>query len=154
MEWWWQIPHWQIWVWAVRIFMGLSQLKLKHWIHESFFTDGKIGVSGLKALSGMLMANDTLLNLDLGSIHWKLNKNTMTYHRLEFIQTGNEPGTEGIGALSEALKFNTRVRELDLRSKRNAIKVLTVFAFTTVEKQCRERNWSFWNCNTLWNVEE
>lgn len=67
----------------------------------------------------------------------------MTYHRLEFIQTGNEPGTEGIGALSEALKFNTRVRELDLRSKRNAIKVLTVFAFTTVEKQCRERNWSF-----------
>ena len=34
-----------------------------------FFTDGKIGVSGLKALSGMLMANDTLLNLDLGSIH-------------------------------------------------------------------------------------
>ena len=84
-------------------------------------TDNKIGDPGAKSLSDALKSNTTLTELNLRSGH-KRNNTQMTLvnnplFSISIKSTVNNIGETGATSLSDALKSNTTLTELNLNSE-------------------------------------
>ena len=84
-------------------------------------TEINIGETGATLLSEALKSNTTLTGLNLSGEHKRNNtemaciNKPLLFSRLKRKQTGNNIGEKGTKPLSDALKSNTTLTELDLR---------------------------------------
>ena len=80
----------------------------------------KIGAEGASVLSEALKTNTSLQSLDLECEQGESTKSDGTLLRIannQHKQAGNEIGAEGASALSDALKMNTTLQTLNLKSE-------------------------------------
>ena len=79
-------------------------------------TDNKIGDTGATSLSESLKSNTTLTELNLGCEDKRRHKrHPSTVHYFLFSSpTGNDIGETGVSSLSESLKSNSTLTELNL----------------------------------------
>ena len=82
-------------------------------------TDNTIGARGATSLSESLKVNTTLVEIDLSGKKQRKKthkRHPSTIHSFPFIitSTGNKVGDTGVASLSEALKSNTTLTELNL----------------------------------------
>ena len=95
-------------------------------------TDNNIGDPGAKSMSDALKSNTTLTELNLRSGH-KRNNTQMTLvnnplFSISIKSTVNKIGDTGATSLSDALKSNTTLTELDLwgKNKRNNTQMTSI----------------------------
>ena len=117
-------------------------------------TGNKIGERGAKTMSDALKSNTTLTQLDLLCKHKRNNTQMTSINESLFIlikSTGNNIGDTGTTSLSDALKTNTTLTKLNLRSedKRNNTNVIhkqsTLFISHKFNSQ---QDWRF-RCNII-----